>query len=46
VLISGLLTKDGGHPETAIFNRRRLRQDFFTIDAFDNYVIAQHIHKR
>jgi hypothetical protein len=45
-LISGLLSKNGGNPESAVLNRRSLGKNFLTIDAFDDDVVAQHIHER
>jgi hypothetical protein len=45
-LISGLLSENCGNPESAILNRRGLRKNFFTIDTFDDHVVAQHIHER
>jgi hypothetical protein len=45
-LISGLLSENGGNPESAILNRRSLGKHLVTIDAFDHHVVAQHIHER
>ena len=46
MLISGLLTEDGGNSESAILNRRCLGKDFFPIGTFDNNISPQHIHQR